>query len=448
MEQITDYIHPVRYFLYENTIVGVIPSMDKIFVARKGVELPSGIVSTVKPMFHQSYKRKARIKRVFVLTSACNLQCSYCFEGSHDVHKVMDAQMVENGIRQMFLEAADLNKKLISFSLFGGEPSMNWEAVERAVAVSKKLEAETGIRCYKAIVTNGVMDKSRAVFLAENMDFVYFSFDGPKELFLKQRKPKGGNSVYDIIFENAQEVYKRRAYLAFKITVTKYTIDSLKNIDDFFAYHFPMCSRLYQPCMVDKDDDLYISFGCFLEKFLELKRYAVFKRNLSTSLYKNKPSDRFCNLMVRNVVYPDGKVLACHRSNMCVPDDEVEHEFKVGYCNQDGAITRIEEKQKYVESFVVDSIAACKDCPFKYHCCGGCSTIKLLSGNHDMFRKADYCEDFRRYTWTELLSRLFDLNLNMINVLPAEMENDLCGNAFEEDFWDTYTDKTISIEEN
>lgn len=132
---------------------------------------------------------------------------------------------------------------------------------------------------------------------------------------------------------------------------------------------------------------------------------------------------------------------------MCIPDDEVEREFKVGYCSQDGIITRIEEKQKYIESFVVDSIATCKKCPFKYHCCGGCATIKLLSGNHDMFRKADYCEDFLRYIWTEILSRLFDINLNMIHSLPKKLEIDCCSNVFEENFWDKYVSKKISIEE-
>ncbi|MFR7667152.1 MAG: radical SAM protein [Mediterraneibacter faecis] len=117
--------------------------------------------------------------------------------------------MVENGIKQMFSEAKQLNKKLISISLFGGEPSMNWKAVETAIRTAKMLEQETGIRCYKAIVTNGVMDTAKVIYLAENMDFIYFSFDGPRDLFLKQRKPKGGNDAYETIFNNAQEVYKK-----------------------------------------------------------------------------------------------------------------------------------------------------------------------------------------------------------------------------------------------
>lgn len=441
------YLHSINYFTYKGSTIGIIPSMDKALLLKSQVRLPTFITSQEKPMFHDSFQRKTRIKRVFVLTNACNLQCSYCFEGTHSNHKAMDPQMVKNGIVKMFSDAKELNKKLISFSLFGGEPSMNWEAVEIAITTAKMLENETGIKCYKAIVTNGVMSTERAVFLADNMDFVYFSFDGPKELFLLQRKPKGGNEVYDKIFSNAQEVYKRGTYLSFKVTVTKHTIEHLKEIDDFFSYHFPTCGRLYQPCMVAEEDDLYISFGYFLKKYSELKRYSIFKRNMTTSLYKNKPSDRFCNLMIRNVVYPDGSVLSCHRSNMCIQDDVVKKTFFVGNCDSDGIITRDKRKQEYMESFTVNSISSCKLCPMRYHCCGGCATIKLLSGNHDIFRKADYCEDFQKYIWTEIISRLSDTEVSFLNQLPIECCSEPDFQIEEELFLESYVEKMITIEE-
>lgn len=440
------YIHCVEYFKYENKVFGIIPSMDKVFSVKNDIDLPTIIISDEKPIFHNSYKRKQRIKRVFVLTSACNLQCSYCFEGNHDAPEVFDVTDVKIGIKEMFKEAVSKNNKLISFSLFGGEPSMNWNAVEVAIATAKQLENTTGVKCYKAIVTNGVMGVEQVRFLAENFDFVYFSFDGPKELFLHQRKPKAGSGVYDIIFRNAKEVYRYSTYLSFKVTVTKLTIDHLKEIDDFFADNFPTCSRLYQPCMVEKDDELYIPFGKFLNKYLELKRYSIFRKNMTTSLYKNKPSDRFCNLMVRNVIYPDGSVLACHRSNMCIPEDEVKKNFKVGHCDENGLININHEKQEYLECFNVNNIAECCNCPLKYHCCGGCATIKLLSGNGDMFRKADYCEDFIKFAYADILSRLYENRQDFLESMPEKYAVD----AFEMDenfFIQKVVQRIISIEE-
>ena len=457
----TGYIHNIEYFRYNDMHFGMIPSLDRIFSVKRSAQtngaikdLPTKILSMEKPLFHSSYKRKDRIKRVFVLTSACNLQCSYCFEGDHEKSMVLIADKVEQGIINMFDEAVKSGKKIISFSLFGGEPTMNWQAVRKAIETAERLEKSTDIVCYKAIVTNGLMKAEQAKYLAAHFNFVYFSLDGPKELFLRQRRPKAGDYVYDIIFDNAIIVYKSGAYLSFKVTVTSLTIGHLKEIDDFFSLNFPACGRLYQPCMVDKDDPLYISFGDFLEKYYELKRYSLFEKNMTTSLYKNKPSDRFCNLSVRNVIYPDGSVLACHRSNMCVPDDKVKEVFKVG-TYENGYLNKEPEKQEFLKKFTVDNIKGCKSCVFRYHCCGGCATVKLLSGNGDMFRKADYCEDFLKYAYTCALSRLYETELPYIDFLPVRVNvpevtvnNGVPDNIMDEhDFYNYITDKIISIEE-
>lgn len=443
----TLFEHPIDYYLYNENIIGIIPSLDRAFICKKTENYPTKIMSLQKPLFHSSYKRKKRIKRVFVLTSACNLRCSYCFEGSEHKPKNLDISTIKYSVQKMFEEAMLNNKQLISFSLFGGEPTMNWEAVEIAITTAQWLEKETGIRCYKAIVTNGVMSHNHAKYIAENIDFIYFSFDGPKELFLQQRKPKGGSDVYDIIFRNAKEVYRSNAYLSFKITVTSFTIDHLKEIDDFFAYYFPTCGRLYQPCMVDESDELYITFSDFLEKYYKLQKYSIFANNMTTSLYKNKPSDRFCNLVIRNVVYPDGSVLACHRSNMCIPEDDVKRVFKIGHCKNDGTIIKDDMKIQNMELFNVSQIPACKECSLRYHCCGGCATVKLLSGNHDMFRKADYCEDFKKYAFTMIYERLFDrFNNDVLIKAPTKLEiSEL--SMFETDFNTYIAEKMITIEE-
>ena len=431
----------------DDAIVGVIPSMDIVFSAT-GVK-PSLIRSNSRPIFHESYKRKKRIKRVLVLTNACNLQCSYCFEGTHSTQSFFSPEWASLNIAKMFDEAIESNNKLISFSLFGGEPSLNWDAVCAAITESKKLEKTTGIRCYKAIVTNGAMSKEKIKYLCDNVDFLYFSFDGAKELFLKQRKPKKGDSLYDIIFENAMLAYNTSVYLSFKVTVTKFTINNLNEIDDFFTVNFPTCSRLYQPCMVEKDDPLHIDFGEFLERFYQLEHHSLFPRNLTTSLYKNKPSDRFCNLAVRNVIYPNGDVLACHRSNMCIPDDKVREVFKVGYCDDNGNITKSKGKLDFMSRIKVANYSGCADCSLRYHCGGGCATIKLLSGNCDIFRKADYCEDFQRYAFSKIFNRL---NIRdekfLIKNIPQKIHFNTENIIDENAFFKIYKGNITSIEEN
>lgn len=432
------YSHEIEYYKYGKQLIGVIPSLDKVFTAKKLNGYPTSVISKQKPLFHESYKRKPRIKRVFVLTNACNLHCAYCFEGNPDKLQMMPNTTIKAGIEEMFREAIEQELSLISFSLFGGEPTMNWSAIETAVATATELERSTGIRCYKAIVTNGVMPEEYCKALAKMMDFIYFSFDGPKELFLQQRKPRGDVEIYETILQNAGTIYNIGTYLSFKVTVSKLTIDYLKEIDDFFTWNFPTCSRLYQPCMVDTDSPLYISFGDFLEKYYELKQYSVFSKNMTTSLHKNIPSDRFCNLMIRNVVYPDGTVLACHRSNMCIPDDQVKATFRVGYCDDIGYIRKDQETCKWLETFTVNEIAECRLCPFRYHCCGGCPTVKLLSGNGNPFRKANYCDSYLRFIFTDLITRLNQQKESYLVEMPRKITfNDY---AIE---WDMFEENVV-----
>lgn len=168
---------------------------------------------------------------------------------------------------------------------------------------------------------------------------------------------------------------------------------------------------------------------------------------MTTPLYKNKPSDRFCNLMIRNVVYPDGSVLACHRSNMCIPDDVVKRTFKVGVCNNNGKISKNKDMLNYINKFTVDSIDDCYNCSLKYHCCGGCATIKLLSENNDMFRKADYCEDFQKYFFCNIFERLYDEQIDYKSFdIPINYQPN-CESMMYEQFFNLNVEKNISIEE-
>lgn len=132
---------------------------------------------------------------------------------------------------------------------------------------------------------------------------------------------------------------------------------------------------------------------------------------------------------------------------MCIPDDSVEKEFKVGICNNDGTIVKDKSKQAYMENFKVDNIQDCQECSLKYHCCGGCSTIKLLSNDSNMFRKADYCQEFIRYAFTDIFSRLFEKQFEFLEDIPEQILFDTNIQVEYEDFENRVVEKIITIEE-
>ncbi len=394
------YQHKVHYFTVDEHLLAVIPSLDKTYLLKSFSERPAYIINQIPPIFPMN--REARVKRVLMLTSGCNLNCAYCFEGNTHECKSMSVFDVQKIISEMFEEAIRLKKVIISFSLFGGEPTMNWKCVEAAVETADMLIQKTGIQCIKAIVTNGVMKPENAVYLARHFDNIYFSIDGSKEMFLYQRRPNDPE-VFDLIMKNADYVYRHGKNVGFKTTITYYTIERMMEIENFFLLHFPFSSRMYQPVMTEQDNELYVDFGCFLRKFWEMKQYAPTK-NVSCSLFKYEPSDRMCNLSIRNVVYPDLSVLACHRSNMCIPEDSIKKEFFIGQCN-DGKIAYDVIQKEKMKEFYVDNIPSCTDCFVRYHCGGGCPAIKIIKQKNALTGILDYCQELKWFFFSTLLKK-------------------------------------------
>lgn len=438
----TAFKHQVFYFkVAAEHLIGVIPTLDLAFkLASLDNFLPGYVWNDIHPLFYDGFKRKLRVKRVLVLTLDCNLNCSYCFEGKSKTNASMSDECVENIIAKQFEEAKKFNKQLISFSLFGGEPTLQWSGVRTAINTAQKYEKIYGIKCIKAIVTNGLMNEKKANYLSNSFDYIYMSLDGPKELFNLQRKSRNINA-YDKIFGNAQTIYNSKAKLNFKVTITSHTVDRMKEIDDFFAFHFPTCGRLYQPCMIERKSHLFVNFEDFIEKFFYLKSYSCFPETLAMSLYKAYPSDRFCNLQIRNVIYPDNLVLACHRSNLCIPNDLVKSNFFVGTCDH-GLINRNPEQDRHLMQFSLNSLQECSDCFARFYCCGGCPAIKLFY-NQNIKEKASYCDQIKNYLISTLLTSLGETASNFVTqfqkLQPSNTDMEY------HHFLEKYTTRTIKL---
>jgi sulfatase maturation enzyme AslB (radical SAM superfamily) len=207
--------------------------------------------------------------------------------------------MVKEIIEELFKEAENNDAKLVSFSLFGGEPTINWDCVVKAVEVADEMTFNTGIKCIKAIVTNGAMETYKTEYISRNFDNIYFSLDGPKELFLKQRKPKSGDYIFDVIYNNALLVYNSGANISFKSTFTKHTIDKMFEVDEFFTLNFPFAGRLFQPVMVEETSDLYISFDELLsQNSIEPSSRSFAVRFFVFMLYVNCGLDHFSLIII------------------------------------------------------------------------------------------------------------------------------------------------------
>jgi uncharacterized protein len=121
---------------------------------------------------------------VFMLTSACNLRCDYCFEYEH-AGRNMSKETAQQGIRYLLSNAG--NK--VSIILFGGEPLMRKEflpwIIQTALTEAKKMNKHIRF----SLTTNGtLLDRETADLLKRGNVHIHLSADGKAEAHNVHRK--------------------------------------------------------------------------------------------------------------------------------------------------------------------------------------------------------------------------------------------------------------------
>ncbi len=148
-------------------------------------------------------------------TDACNMRCRYCVFGgnyvgyrTHGFSRMSD-EIVEAGLN-LYLSLLERFKYLNPFrepviGFYGGEPLLNFRAIEHAVELSKELFVKRGYRPRFTISTNGTLLEGRAArFLAEEGFAVFVSIDGPKEEHDRNRVMVDGSGSFDRVMSNVR----------------------------------------------------------------------------------------------------------------------------------------------------------------------------------------------------------------------------------------------------
>jgi len=168
----------------------------------------------------QSIQGKVQVMYL-ILTSQCNLACKYCFieNCTYNNHEnaTMKEEAIKNSINKFIEYTSKNNINEPSIILYGGEPTINWNAIELVADLVKN----TNIKV--SMVTNAtLLTQKKAKFLAENDIEIGISIDGPKKLNDKNRIFKIDNSsVYDNVLDKIELLRKENCKFGLSITVSK-----------------------------------------------------------------------------------------------------------------------------------------------------------------------------------------------------------------------------------
>lgn len=335
------------------------------------------------------------------LTTQCNLRCSYCYEDAGPLKggETMPEQTAFAAIDYILSWASKKNRNS-RLSFFGGEPTLAWSLLVNCLEYYQTKSAKENCQTGTRITTNGVMKEERASWLAENIDGITISLDGPKDIHNIQR----GN--FDKVFKTASLIYKTSPQkVSFRVTVTRDSINLLPDISKFFGENFPgviLNFEPVEPSVLKEYSFLFFEHQLFFQKFIESIQIAKsYKLKIRTSVSMiNSLHNRFCGIGQSNfMILPDGRVTACNRMT---GRDRISGIFEYGYYDKKKNVFVFDdEKYELLQKLTVDNIPKCTNCLARYSCCGDCPATKIViyKGDADFWRKeSPYCKEISDFT--------------------------------------------------
>lgn len=191
-----------------------------------------------------------------LVTSECNLKCSYCYEGKKDNKNmtVDTADSVIEFIKQTLKESQD---KKLNINFHGGEPFLNFNILKY---IKQKIDSDIkdidSIR-YE-ITTNGtIIDDEIIKFLNSNDIKLSISIDGSKKSHNEYRVFHNGKGSYDTVINNLEILLSNniipRCRMTYSSSNFKELLNGILELKDMGIYIFATSANFYDNSWTGSD---------------------------------------------------------------------------------------------------------------------------------------------------------------------------------------------------
>jgi len=139
-----------------------------------------------------------------LLTLACNMKCTYCFEQGIDSALSMNKKMYQEVCHWLIDKLEKVRPKEFVLTFFGGEPLLNIEALEylskNIYLATKKMNIELKI----GLITNGLLLTKKLVNSLKQfgLDWIKVTLDGDEVTHDSLRPLKNGKGTFRSIVNN------------------------------------------------------------------------------------------------------------------------------------------------------------------------------------------------------------------------------------------------------
>ncbi|MBU4210266.1 radical SAM protein [Patescibacteria group bacterium] len=327
------------------------------------------------------YKQKLNTPGVWLhLTNQCNLRCTYCY--LHKTPGKMSQEIANKAIEKIFKSAQKHNFKQIKFKLSGGEPLLEQKMLFRLVNKIKKLEDKTKIKTIIVIMSNGVLlTPTICKKIKQKKLQVAVSLDGLNKVHDKTRVFVNGRGSFKQVEKGIDNLLKYKVLFNVSVTITSKNIKNIPKLTKYLLEkNIPLVFNFYRenPCVKEELNNQDEKLIFYLKKAYQ----AIYKNalpygyidRLLDRVVASRPHLRPCGMGTNYlVIRHDGKLVNC----------QMLMEKPIGSINDKDLIDTMIQKD-FTKGITVEDKTPCKNCQWKYICCGGCPLLTLeKKGNYN-----------------------------------------------------------------
>lgn len=318
-----------------------------------------------------------------LLTRNCNFKCIYCFEGQKKETKTMNESTKKSIL--FFIENVLLqnkNIKIVSITLFGGEPLLgfckNYEWLEsiKLLCTRNKKKFETIVITNGSLFTNKILDELHKL----NCKSIQITLDGIEDIHNKRRTYINGKGSFNDVINGIKSVvqYKKLNNPIIRINIDKTNLNQTKELLKYISEHGL--------------SDCFIDFGivkdignnetqpmCFSGEEIGKALFPLWKYMTELGLnfnYRPLRLYNYCGLSKENFYTIDvnGDVYKCWEL-------VGQKEFIIGQISKEGHL--INTTQHLVDCLCRNStfINECKKCKYLPLCGCGCASVAIQKYN-------------------------------------------------------------------
>lgn len=254
----------------------------------------------------------------FLLTSACNYQCKYCFVESRMETKPQTFMNRDIADKAIELLKRNIQNHTIDILFYGGEPLLHFDILRYIVEEIERSKLDAVF----SIITNGsIMSEPIAMFIKQHNIHVTISLDGHQDINDTLRIDNRGNGTYEKVISTIEKLKKHGIEIGISCTLSSHnkenTGDIIPILEKYkiraFGYNLPA-------------DNANISFNedekTAIIKNMLASEDIVFRKKILEDRIINRRLKAFVEKRVwsrdcaayRNqiVISPDGKIGICH----------------------------------------------------------------------------------------------------------------------------------------